>query len=41
MNGAIMLKQRLKELLAQVASEAQELGKLPSIILPEIAVERP
>ncbi len=36
-----MLKQRLKELLVQAASEAQQLGKLPSIALPEVTVERP
>jgi len=36
-----MLKQRLIELLAQAASEAQKLGKLPAVTLPEIAVEHP
>ena len=36
-----MIKQRLIELLMQAASKAQELGKLPSVTLPEIAVERP
>jgi len=36
-----MLKQRLIELLTQAASEAQELGKLPSVTLPEVTVERP
>jgi len=36
-----MLKQRLIELLTQAASQAQELGKLPSVTLPEVTVERP
>ncbi len=36
-----MLKQRLIELLVQAASEAQQLGKLPAVTLPEIAVEHP
>ena len=36
-----MLKQRLIELLTQAASQAQELGKLPAVTLPEIAVEHP
>ena len=36
-----MLKQRLIELLTQAAGEAQQLGKLPSIALPEVTVERP
>jgi len=36
-----MVKQRLIELLTQAAGEAQQLGKLPSIALPEVTVERP
>jgi len=36
-----MLKQKLIELLTQAASEAQEMGKLPSVTLPEVTVERP
>ncbi|MEE8619067.1 MAG: arginine--tRNA ligase [Dehalococcoidales bacterium] len=36
-----MLKQRLIELLTQAASEAQKLGKLPSVTLPEVSVEHP
>jgi len=36
-----MVKQRLIELLTQAASEAQQMGKLPSIVLPEVTVERP
>ena len=36
-----MLKQRLTELLTQAASQAQQLGKLPSVTLPEVAIERP
>ncbi|MFC1995916.1 arginine--tRNA ligase, partial [Chloroflexota bacterium] len=36
-----MLKQRLVELLTQAASEARQLGKLPSVTLPEIDIERP
>jgi len=41
MNGIIMVKRRLTELLAQAASEAQQLGKLPSVTLPEVAIEHP
>lgn len=37
----IMVKQRLTELLAQAVREAQESGKLPSVALPEVTVERP
>ncbi|GAI34608.1 unnamed protein product, partial [marine sediment metagenome] len=36
-----MIKQRLIELLTRAASEAQKLGKLPSVVLPEVTVERP
>ncbi len=36
-----MIRRRLTELLTQAASEAQKLGKLPAVILPEVAVERP
>ena len=36
-----MLKQRLIDLLTQAASEAQQQGKLPSVTLPEVTVERP
>ena len=36
-----MLKQRLVELLTQAASEAQRSGKLPSVTLPEVVIERP
>ena len=36
-----MLKQRLIELLTQAAGEAQQMGKLPSIALPEVTIERP
>jgi len=36
-----MIKQRLIELLTQAASQAQELGKLPSVALPEVTVEHP
>ena len=36
-----MLKQRLIELLTQAASQAQQLGKLPSVTLPEVVIERP
>ncbi len=37
----LKLKQKLIELLTQAASQAQQLGKLPSITLPEVTVERP
>jgi len=36
-----MVRQKLIELLTQAASQAQELGKLPSVTLPEVTVERP
>jgi len=36
-----MLKQRLVELLTQAVEKAQELGKVPSVALPEVTVERP
>ncbi|MFC2007689.1 arginine--tRNA ligase [Chloroflexota bacterium] len=35
------LKQTLIELLTRAASEAQQSGKLPSVTLPEITIERP
>ncbi|TET18151.1 MAG: arginine--tRNA ligase [Dehalococcoidia bacterium] len=41
MNKVAIVKQRLIELLTQAASEAQQLGKLPSVALPEVAVEHP
>jgi len=37
----LKLKQRLIELLAQAASQAQQLGKIPSVTLPEVTIERP
>lgn len=36
-----MLKPKLIELLTQAASQAQQLGKLPSVTLPEVTIERP
>ena len=36
-----MLKQKLIELLTRAAVEAQQLGKLPSVTLPEVVIERP
>ncbi len=36
-----MIKQKLVEMLTRAAGEAQKLGKLPSVTLPEVAVERP
>jgi len=35
------IRQRLMEMLTQVAGEAQQSGKLPSVSLPEVVVERP
>jgi arginyl-tRNA synthetase len=37
----LMLKQKLIELLTQAASQAQKVGKLPSVTLPEVTIERP
>jgi len=36
-----MLKQKLAGLLTQAANEAQQLGKIPSVTLPEVTMERP
>ncbi len=36
-----MVKQKLVELLTRAASQAQKLGKLPSVALPDIILERP
>ena len=41
MNGIIRVRQRLIDLLAQAASKVQESGKLPTVTLPDITVERP
>ena len=41
MNGILMLKQTLIELLKRAASEAQQLGKLSPVTLPEVMVEHP
>ena len=41
MNGILGLKQRLVELLTRAASEAQQLGKLPQVTLPEVVMEHP
>ena len=41
MSGIIAVKQKLTELLTQAATEAQQSGKLPSVTLPEVAVEHP
>jgi arginyl-tRNA synthetase len=40
-SGILTLKQRLVELLTQVAAEAQQQGKLPAVTLPEIVIEHP
>jgi arginyl-tRNA synthetase len=36
-----MLKQKLRELVIQAISEAQQIGKLPSVTAPEVTIERP
>jgi len=36
-----MIKRKIEELLTQAASRAQELGKLPSVVLPPVIVEHP
>ncbi len=41
MSGILTVKQKLVELLNQAATKAQEAGKLPSVTLPEVAVEHP
>ncbi len=41
MNGILMLKQRLIELLTQAAGEAQQQSKLPAVTLPDVVIEHP
>ncbi len=41
MSEVTTVKQRLAELLAQAVSDAQQSGKLPSVVLPEVVIERP
>ena len=41
MSGILTVKQKLVDLLSQAAIKAQEAGKLPSVTLPEVAVEHP
>ena len=41
MTNTLALKQKLIALLAQAASQAQQSGKLPSVALPDIVIERP
>ncbi len=41
MSEILKVRQRLIDSLRQAASQAQELGKLPSVTLPELSVERP
>ena len=41
MNGILMLKKTLIELLKRATSEAQQLGKLSPVTLPEVVVEHP
>ena len=36
-----MLRERLINLLTEAANKAQKAGKLPSVVLPEITIERP
>ena len=36
-----MIRKQIIELLAQAASKAQESGKLPSVVVPEIIIEHP
>ena len=39
--GKLSIKQKLIELLSKAVAEAQSQGKLPSVALPEITIERP
>jgi len=41
LSGILTVKQKLVDLLSQAATKAQEAGKLPSVTLPEVAVEHP
>ncbi len=36
-----MIKRKIEELLTQAASEAQQQGELPAVVLPPVAVEHP
>ena len=36
-----MIKHKIEELLAQAASQAQQQGKLPAVVLSPITVEHP
>ena len=36
-----MIKQRIIELLTEAVNKAQESGKLPAVVLPEITIEHP
>lgn len=38
---AIMIKQKLIELIAEAASKAEKSGKIPAVTLPEITIEHP
>jgi arginyl-tRNA synthetase len=40
-NNILMVKQKIEELLAQAAHQAQQQGKLPAVVLPPVTVEHP
>ena len=41
MSEVVTVKQKITEILGQAVSEAQKSGKLPSVTMPEILLERP
>lgn len=41
LNGIIKVRQKLAELVSQAAAHAQSEGKLPTVTLPEVTIERP
>jgi arginyl-tRNA synthetase len=41
LNGILKVKQKLVELVMQATEQAQQTGKLPSVVLPEVIIERP
>ena len=37
----MMIRQKLIDMITQAASEAQQQGRLPSVVLPPVTVEHP
>jgi arginyl-tRNA synthetase len=41
LNGILTVRQKLVELVMQATEQAQQTGKLSSLVLPEVIIERP